>query len=434
MRKPRDILLVLIPLILLGVMVYFLPPVHERVNWRLEQLRLQVRYALFPPEQAVFVPQDQIAAAVQATFQALTPQATFTSTATPTHLPGPTSIPMPTATPTLAPTPLPGSVSLKGVRYIDQHGAYNYCAPANLAMGLSYWGWNGTRADTGKILKPFDKDLNVMPYEMVDYVLEQTEYKAIWREGGTLDLLKKLVAAGYPVLVEKGAYMQDLTGKVSWMGHYEVVTGYDDLLQQFIVQDSFYRANFPVSYADMTSQWRSFNHTFILIYSSDREEAVKSLLGAYWDETAANKVALQNAEDEIKTQTGLDQYFAWYNRGTSLVNLQDFTGAAASYDQAFGLYETLPSASRPWRMLWYQTGPYFSYYYTGRYQDLINLTTLTIDTATNPYLEESFYWRGMGELVVGKQPEAIQDFRSALEYHPGFIPVVQQMQNLGIAP
>ena len=107
--------------------------------------------------------------------------------------------------PPATPTPLPVSVSLDGVRYMDQHGLWNYCAPSNLAMALSYWGWEGDRLDTGQYLKPFEEDKNVMPYEMVNYVEEMTNLSVVVRSGGTLDLLKLLIANGYPVLVEKGA-------------------------------------------------------------------------------------------------------------------------------------------------------------------------------------------------------------------------------------
>ena len=29
-------------------------------------------------------------------------------------------------------------------------------------------------------------------------------------------------------MVERGVYLRDLSGKISWMGHYQVVYGYDD--------------------------------------------------------------------------------------------------------------------------------------------------------------------------------------------------------------
>lgn len=435
MRKVREtILLVFIPLILLCAIAYLIPAVRSRVDWRVEQVRSQVRYALFPPEEAVFTPQDQVAAIVQATMQAYTSAPTLTPTITPTWTPGPTQPPTQTPTPTVSPTPLPGAARLTGVKYVDQHGKYNYCAPANLSMALNFWGWTGTRDELGATVKPFERDLNVMPYELVDYVNENTTYRAIWRAGGTLPLLKKMVAAGFPVLVERGAYMKDLTGKVSWMGHYQVVTGYDDAQGRLITQDSFYRADFPVSYEEMQTGWRAFNYVFLVVYPPEREAEVSALLAEYWDQEKATRIALETAEREMQTLSGADLYFAYFNRGTSLVNLQDYTGAAGTYDQAFRLYEGLAANQRPWRMLWYQTGPYFAYYYAGRYQDLIDLTSLTIKNANNPFLEETYYWRGLGYIMVGRQADAVADFRSALEYHPNFSPAVAQLQSLGQTP
>jgi len=63
----------------------------------------------------------------------------------------------------------------------------------------------------------------------------------------------------------------------------------------------------------------------------------------------------------------VDQFFAFYNYGSNLVSLRDFAGAAKAYDTAFALYDSLPEdmSIRPYRILWYQTGPYFAYYYTG---------------------------------------------------------------------
>lgn len=437
MRKVRDaILLVFIPLILLCAIAYLIPAVRSRVDWRVEQVRLQVRYALFPPEEAVFTPQDQdqVAAIVQATLQALTPSPTVTPTVTPTWTPGPTQPPTITPTPTLSPTPIPNVLRLTGVRYVDQHGKYNYCAPANLSMALNYWGWQGKRDELGEVVKPFERDLNVMPYELVDYVNQNTAYRAVWRAGGNPDLVKKMVAAGFPMLLERGAYMRDLSGKVSWMGHYQVVTGYDDTQGRFITQDSFYRADFPVSYEEMLSGWRAFNYVFLVVYPPEREAEVNALLGDYWDEEKATRIALKTAEQEMQSLTGVDRYFATYNRGTSLVNLQDYAGAGYSYDSAFALYEDLETNQRPWRMLWYQTGPYFAYYYSGRYQDLIDLASLTIKNANNPFLEETYYWRGMGYLMVGRQDDAAADFYSALEYHPNFGPATAQLQYLGLIP
>src|SRR5690606_22777350 len=130
---------------------------------------------------------------------------------------------------------------------------------------------------------------------------------------------------------------------------------------------------FIVSYDDLTRGWRSFNYAFVVLFPPERQDEVYALLGPYADETTANQIAAQIASDEIFRTEGQDQFFALFNRGTSLVRLQDYGGAAQIYDQAFKLYAELPGEQRPWRMLWYQTGPYFAYYWTGRYWDVIAL-------------------------------------------------------------
>jgi hypothetical protein len=408
-----------------------LPPVRERLAWHANEITLKVKYALNPPEKEVFVPQQAGTLAVSSTpLPTSTPSPTPIRTATAS---GPTETPLPSLTATVLATPLPPSVSLKGVRYEDQHGRLNYCAPANLSMALSYWGWNGNRDVVGPVLKPDDKDKNVMPYEMVDYVNGQTDLRAVERVGGDLDLLKRFLAAGYVVLVEKGVYLRDLTGVVSWMGHYQVITGYDDANSAFTTQDSFISADHPVSYDDLIAGWRAFNYTYIIIYPPDKEAEVMDLLGADANETANYQNAAFKASNEIYGLAGIDQYFAWFNRGTNLMNLQDFAGAAAAYDEAFAVYPTIPEADRPWRMLWYQTGPYFAYFYSGRYYDTLYLADGTLNAMQGDRnLEESYYWRAMAKAALGDTSGAIQDFQASLEYHPGFEPALYQLRLLGV--
>jgi hypothetical protein len=318
---------------------------------------------------------------------------------------------------------------------MDQHGLWNYCAPANLAMALSYWGWGGDRLDTGKVLKPYQKDKNVMPYEMEAYVREKTDLGVVSRVGGDFDLLKRLLVAEFPVLVEKGAYIKDFTGVVSWMGHYEVITGYDDNRQIFIAQDSYFTPDYEVPYDTFLQGWRSFNYTYLIVYPKDRESEVMSILGEQADATQNLQYAAQKASNEVYALTEVDQFFAWYNRGTNLKDLQDYSGAAEAYDQAFDIYNSLPEdkSVRPYRILWYQTGPYFAYYYTGRYQAVISLATTAIEAALDePALEESFYWRAMARYALGDITGAGDDFRESLKYHPDFPPTLEQMAALGI--
>jgi hypothetical protein len=436
---------------------YNLPPIHSRLSWRLEAVWAKIKPR---PKEQIFVPQEQ--AKSQATLQAatrvssLTPAtpaptrqptlsagtASPTSTSTPDSLRAaltstahPVSSATPTRTPTPSLTPEPPAVTIMGVIYEDQHNRYNYCAPANLAMALSFWGWKGNRDTVGPVIKPDARDKNVMPYEMVDYVLTQTDLKAVVRVGGDLDTIKRFINAGFPVLVEKGTFLVDLQNVLSWMGHYEVITGYDDALQQFIGQDSYLGADTPVPYDKMIADWRSFNYTYILIYSSDREAEVMSLLGPDANEIENFRRAAQKASDEIYALSGADRFFALYNRGTNLVSLQDYAGAAGVYDEAFTFYPNIAEKDRPWRILWYETGPYKAYYYTGRYNDVIRRADITLsEMKSEKNLEESYYWRGMAKLALGDTAGAIKDFKEALKWHPGWSVAIDQLQAMGVNP
>ena len=440
MKSKRTLLLIalVLPLLCLAaILAYNLPPIHERLAWRVDELRLRIAYQLNPPAQVIFVPGQETPLPppqVSVVTAALADQLAFTPTV---DLPPdqPVATPAASPTPTIPATPLPGKAQLSGVRYEDQHGRFNYCAPANLSMALSYWGWEGNRDIVGPQIKPDPKDKNVMPYEMADYVENQTDFNALVRMGGDLETIKRFIASGYPVLVEKGTYLTDLSGVKSWMGHYQVITGYDDATGEFTAQDSYVGPDRSVAYEDMEKNWRAFNYSYMIIYPPDHEAQVLALLGTDADVTANYQHAAQKASDEIYGLDGIDQYFAWYNRGTNLMLLSDYTGAGQAYDQAFALYPNIPEAQRPWRMLWYQTGPYFAYYHSGRYWDVFYLAENTLSAMqSDKNLEETYYWRGMANVALGNTSGAIEDFRLALKYHPGFQPAEYQLSLLGIQP
>ncbi|MDR3576522.1 MAG: C39 family peptidase [Anaerolineaceae bacterium] len=430
MNLKRFAILVL-ALVVLGGITASLPPIRTRISAHLNDLVVQMNNQLHPPQKFAFVPQDQVARVVQLTIQALTPSPAAVEPTSSTQQP---DVPQVTSEPTKVPTPLPASAALQGVRYMRQDFGLNECAPTNLAMELSFWGWPGKPQDPAPILKPYPNDKNVMPYEMADYVNNKTDYAAIVRVGGTTQLLKSLVASGYPVLIEMGVILRDMTGVDDWMGHYTVVTGYDDASQEFIVQDSYLPNgnNYHLSYAEMISGWRPFDYVFLLVYPKNKQNDLFSVLGDYADEANGDRIALQTASKELSL-SGEDQFYAWFNRGTSLVHQQDYQDAAAAYDKAYTIYATLPvDKYLPFRMTWYQTGPYYAYYYTGRYQDVVQLATQTLGTTHEPYLEESYYWRARAELALNDHTDAANDLRTSIKYHAGFTPSLDLMNQMGI--
>ena len=412
-------------ILLLGAFaIYNLPPVQDRLGWRVAELTARIKYAISPPEQVVFVPEEKdIRATPTVSTQSSTTVPSVTSTQTPSAK---QPVSSPTATATLK--PVPKSIQLAGFRHEFQ--TWNNCGPATLGIALSFWGWEGNQQPIAAFTKPNPRDKNVMPYELTAYVEEETEFEVISRLDGDIDLLKRFIASGIPVIIEKGFELPN----EGWMGHYVLVTGYDDSKERFTLQDSYYGPDQVMTYDDLGSYWRAFNFTYLVVYPSERNQEIEAILGLNMDEEYSYRSAAQTASNEIYALTRRDQFFAWFNRGTSLVEQQDYNGAAEAYDEAFLLYPTISEKERPWRMMWYQTGPYWAYYYTGRYQDVSNLATKTLEAMSEPVLEESYYWRALAREASGDTKGAIKDLRSALEVHPGFEPAFSRLQQLGITP
>jgi hypothetical protein len=444
----RIVIIVSTVLVLLCVCVLtslLVPQIRERVAWRAASIESQVRRWINPPEQVVFIPeggadQSVIATIVEATMEGIVPSGTNDLPTQPlppsqtAQILGPTTTPEPTATPTQTPTqtptptPIPERVVLEGITH--EYQQFNNCGPANLAMALSYWGWEGDQRDTRSFLRPNTEvdDKNVMPSEMVDYVEQNTDLRALTRLGGDVETLKRLIAAGFPVLIEEGHHPPDDW----WMGHFLVINGYDDARQRFVSQDSLIMADFPRSYNELEeSWWRDFNYVYLVIYPPDREAEVMDILGPQSDPEANLLSAAEKARAEIPALTGRDAYFAWFNLGDSLVGLGDYPGAAEAFDQAFAIYQRLHEDDRPYRVMWYRIEPYAAYYHTGRYQDVINLANTTFTWVGKPVLEESYYWRGMAYEALGELERAISDYRKAAELNPNFSTAQEALERLG---
>jgi tetratricopeptide (TPR) repeat protein len=303
----------------------------------------------------------------------------------------------------------PRAARLDGIRQVYQ--IWNYCGPANLTMAMSYFGWGYDQRRAGGWLKPNIEDKNVSPGEMAAYVNQQTDLpiRAIWRYGGTLDLLKRLIAAGFPVIAESGYDVEDL----GWMGHYETVVAYDDETQAVWVYDSYLGfgegngRNY--SYTDFDFCWRHFNRTFIVLFPPDREMDLRAILGQYVDPAWAAENALGMARREA-AQDQTDGW-AWWNAGISSVKLGRWHDAAIYFDEAF-------RQGMPYRVTWYMFGAYEAYYHIGRYNDLLTLANNTASTTI--YVEETNYWRGMAYAALGRPQDAIAQFDEALAFNPNF--------------
>jgi tetratricopeptide (TPR) repeat protein len=330
----------------------------------------------------------------------------------------PTVTPPPTATSAPAPIAAPAhqppqaAITLSG--FTHEWQTWNNCGPATLAMNLSYFGSTLTQADVGAVLRRHPDDKNVSPEELAAFAAGQG-YQAQVRVNGSTDLMRLLLSNGIPVLIETWLEEDPNDG----MGHYRLLVGYDDAEQYWIGYDSYvdtglfsslgsYRG-IRMSYAETDALWKVFNRTYLLIYT----EAQAPLVASIYDETLDPGVMWQRAAQEAQTmvQQTPNDAFAWFNLGTDLTTLGDYAGATQAYDQARRL-------GLPWRMIWYQFGPFQAYDAVGRAQDVLTLADATLSTTQN--IEELHYWRGRALAALGDPAAAQRAWQQALALNPDY--------------
>ena len=437
--------LIIIAVVVLLAIVLSLPPVWSRVVYHSRAAYTSIKYWINPPSEAVFVPsteKENVAATMTAS--ASTNRATLEPGAIQTQ-----SAIEPTFGPTFTPIALPPSVLLTG--FTCEAQLWNNCGPATLSMYLSYYDWGKNQITVASVLKPNERDLNVMPYELVDFVNENTEQRALWRSGGDPQTIKALLNAGFPVMIEKSFQPFNIRND-GWLGHYNLVVGYDDEKQVFTVHDSYLLTyapwggriepddydtfiGFDYYYNKLDQDWRSFNFVFIVVYPPEREKEVLNVLGSLATKEDACRRSYDRAIEETSSLTDTrDTFFAWFNAGTSLVCLEDYNAAAAAYDTAFSIYPEIKQEDRPFRILWYEVGPYAAYFNSGRYQDVIDLADQTLNNMGEPLLEESYYWKALSYNALGDTDKAIANLRTSLKCHPGYEPSLIMLEKLGVTP
>jgi len=341
---------------------------------------------------------------------------TANATAEPTLVPTATSTPAPT--PTLA--PLPSQHLLSGMGVIKQ--TFNNCGPANLTQTLNYHGSDITQTEVAEYLKPNPEDRNVSPWQIADYVNEQTPgYSAIARSGGTLEMVKRLVAAGYPVVIEKGYELPDS----GWWGHYLTVFGFDDSRQELYTQDSylgpFDGSGRAASYDEVEEYWQQFNYTFYVVYKPEQEAEVAAILGPdLFDDFAMWQNAAARAEAETKEDPR--DAVAWFNLGTALTRMGGLTGESKYYQGGAQAFDQAREIGLPPRMLWYQFQPYLAYMKLQRYQDIVDLADATLETQGGRNVEETFWYKGHALAFLGDIAGAREAYSEALLVNPNFYP------------
>jgi tetratricopeptide (TPR) repeat protein len=320
---------------------------------------------------------------------------------------------------------LPPTTLLNGFTWI--HQGTNRCSAAALSIHLSYY--QPVTAETyyalaGRELNTFGADASVRIEEMAA-VAQKYGHGAVVRRGGTIELMKQLLAAGFPILVEN-SYFEGDDWYHDWLSHNRVLMGYDENLGEFYFQDPL--LGYPdgkrvaYKYADFDARWRPFNRDYMVLYHLQDEALVQSILGEQWDKTFNANYVLEVSQAEIAN--GQADNYAYFNLGWAQLQLGMNEEAAASFEAALNL-------GLPMRMLWYEFGPFEAYLAVGRYEDVIYLVNQQINVAGDSIsIEEWYYYAGMAYEAMGNRERAMLNYEVAVVRNTNFTEAAERLQNL----
>src|SRR5438093_1345946 len=158
------------------------------------------------------------------------------------------------------PRAAPASVVVEDMKHVWQ--SLNNCGPASVVMALSTFGIDVSQ-ETARVPLRGTNVLSGMGPQRVDgWVNSSFGLRSVWRNNGTNDLVRRLVANGFAPMVTQ--WMQD--PKVSRIAHWRVVRGYDDAAGTFYVNDPMLGNMVPLSYQWFQNNWQSFSYRYMVIY------------------------------------------------------------------------------------------------------------------------------------------------------------------------
>jgi hypothetical protein len=397
----------------LVILALQIPSINNRVAWRYEVAKTYLRNVIHPVGNApTALPNTPLPAKNVAS---------PTSTTTPIVEVIPTAIP---PTPTLSPPP---PQALLGSPPYEKQTANN-CGPAALSMMLHMLGWSGDQKTISDVIKPVNGDRNVNPEELAFWVRNYAGWLGIeYRVGGDVETLKRLIATGYPVMIEGTTSLNpDDTGWPDddlWAAHYLLLNGYDDTSQAFTAQDPYRGPDKKISYEQLESEWKPFNYLYMVVYLPEQEEQIKYLLGSDWDPGQNRQNALATAQ--AATVEDPSDAFAWFNVGSNLVYFERYFEANDAYDQAREL-------GLPQRMFRYQFGPFIANFHTNRTEDLLALTDYALQRTEMS--EETWLWHGWALYRNADTNGAVENWRRALSVHPGYEDALYALNFVGATP
>jgi tetratricopeptide (TPR) repeat protein len=310
------------------------------------------------------------------------------------------------ANPTLGATGLPIKVLLNDNYYIGQ--SFNNCGPAALSMDLSFYGVDVSQEALADILRPdhnetgTNDEKSTPPEDLAAQAEQYDGLIAYYRPAGNIDLLKKLVAAGFPVMV------RTLYKPTDMVAHYRVIKGYDDTTGDIIDEDGFQGPNVHYTYNDFLSLWKYYNYEYIVLTPPSKQAQLEAILGSEVSSQSSWQLAAQNAEADIAYDSS--DVLATFNLSVADYYLGDYADSVKEFEAAQATGQLPPD------MLWYQIEPIESYYELGQYDKVFSLSQGVFDQG-DIAVPELYVLRGQSYEKQGNTTAAKAQFELALQYN-----------------
>src|SRR5437867_12132295 len=225
------------------------------------------------------------------------------------------------------PRSAPASASID-MKHVWQ--SLNNCGPASVVMALSSLGIDVSQEDARIPLRGANVLSGMGPQKVDPWISANFGLRAVWRNNGTNDLLRRLVANGFTPMVTQ--WMQDPS--ISRIAHWRVVRGYDDALATFYVNDPMLGNMVPLSYQWFQKNWQSFSYRYMVIYDPKDEALVKWIIGADWNDAKMRQNFYERTRADAYSQ---DTSAAWLAYGEAAYGYGLFREAVSAFERGMAL-------------------------------------------------------------------------------------------------
>ncbi|MDP3965466.1 MAG: C39 family peptidase [bacterium] len=282
---------------------------------------------------------------------------------------------------------------------------FNNCAPAALSIALSYYGIFKSQEVLAADLRPnnnprgINDEKSTTP-DRLGAKAQEYGLTPYFRGNGNINLIKRLVASGFPVL------MRTLLEADEDFAHYRVIKGYDDTTEEIVQDDSYQGKNIRYSYDEFLKLWKPFGYEYLVLVPENKIAIIDAILGEEANAKISWHNAIRTAESELAQNSG--DILARFNLSVALYYAGRYVEATKEFEK---VEYVLPRLT-----MWYQIEPIRAYAALGNAGRVFELSDKILNDK-NPAFPELYLLRGEMHVAEGNLAAAKAEFQKAVLYN-----------------